>query len=164
MFYIFSDFSEKKFEQPKDAMEYCISKQVAIVHRYSANSPKIQYEYKFKDGTVAVFNEIQAKMYEQSYDTKIHSGGPMNYLKRDIYSGFNPGLGVDVRSKTHYKDELKKRGLIEVGNEKVEQKRISKDKEYLSDTECRVLVNDLRADISDRKLDALKQGEKFHID
>ena len=37
--------------------------------------------------------------------------------KNDIYTGENLGLGTYVRSKSHFNELIKEKGLVEVGNE-----------------------------------------------
>ena len=158
MFYIFDDLSERNFDDVSSLEKYCRENKCYAIHQYSSRTPKIQYLYKFSDGSKLKLNVIQARIYAKTTGSTIISGGPIHFPKKDIYSGFNPGLGIDVRGRTHYRDELKKRGLEELGDHKPIQSQPKP--EYLSDDACRDISS--MSGIGDRAIDAIRSGEKLH--
>jgi len=161
-FHIFSDMTESLMT-PSEADKYCKDRSVSIVYNYYSKNPKVQYRYKFSNGEGLTLNKIQAQLYCHAFNCKIESGGQMEYNKRDLYEGFNPGLGIDIRSKTHYRTEIKKRGLIEVGNETVKQIKTTKD-EYVTDKALKAAIGNMKAELSGNEIKAIKNGVKLHKD
>lgn len=70
-------------------------------------------------------------------------------------TGFNPALGMNIKSVQHYRDELKARGMHEVGNEKQRQ-HVKKAKTTFDDNDLREIVQ-MGADISGQEAEYLKQ-------
>ncbi len=71
---------------------------------------------------------VYPSSYDMSYEEGIcmgcnslrweKSGSRMNgpvTIEGDGYSGWNEGLGAYIRSKSHYNEEVKKRGVQEAG-------------------------------------------------
>ena len=159
-FYIFSDLKEKRLNH-FEVEQYCKDHNVTVLHQYISNNPKVQYRYVFEDGKEFEFNTIQAKIYESAFGKKIVSGGPLNYLKKDIYQGFNHGLGMEVRGRDHHKQLLKEKGLVEVGNERPVQS--IPDVNKISDQQIKAAI-DMGADIGGVAINAIKEGVKLHVD
>lgn len=53
---------------------------------------------------------LQAEMENKPPRSK-----PMTAFVKGYTEGYNEGLGINIKSKDHYKAEVKKRGLKEVG-------------------------------------------------
>lgn len=82
------------------------------------------------------------------------------YKKDGFKPGFQPQLGIEVNSRAEYDKELKKRGLVEMGNEKPEHQELKRKSAFNDD-----LIKEIKhmgSNISDREIDALKTGEKLH--
>lgn len=64
--------------------------------------------------------------------------------------GFNVGLGMNIETKGQYNAELKRRKLVEVGNERLDFKTNYKKKNYFDDTVIKTM-NEMGAGISDNE-------------
>jgi hypothetical protein len=71
-------------------------------------------------------------------------------------TGWNPALGMEIRSPEHYRRTLKEKGLVEVGNEK--RRDVAPKKTGLPEEIIKQAV-DAGAEISGREAEALKSGE-----
>jgi hypothetical protein len=159
MFYILSDLEEKKLD-PTEINQYCKDNNLVVLHQYIANSPKTRYRYVFENGIEREFNTIQAAIFESLTGNKRISGGPLNYIKKDIYEGFNHGLGMEVRGRSHHKQLLKERGLVEAGHDKPVQKPV--DKPCVTDEQIKAAVES-GANIGGVAIDAIKSGKTLHV-
>lgn len=68
-------------------------------------------------------------------------------------TGYNPALGMEIKSPGHYQKVLKEKGLQEVGNERITGSKV-KQKAVIDDE----IIKDARsmgAEISDREADKL---------
>jgi hypothetical protein len=72
--------------------------------------------------------------------------------------GWHPGLGMEIRTNNQYQEELKKRGMVEIGNEK---QKVRTEKKGAFDEETMREIKSMGAEISDRQADALVKGEKL---
>jgi hypothetical protein len=109
------------------------------------------FKYKFKDGSEFEFGDLTSKalkMLEEVHGDCIYNGwaefmgvgrpstlgviGGSNTRGDGFKTGYNPALGIEIKSPKHYRDELRVRGLQEVGNEKIGGTR---KKEKLIDNE-----------------------------
>lgn len=97
-----------------------------------------QFKYTFSDGaeieTAEMTKAFMSELTEQhgeciynEYQEFMGVGRPStlgviggsNTRGDGFKTGYNPALGIEVRSPKHFSDELKARGLREVGNEKI---------------------------------------------
>jgi hypothetical protein len=74
-------------------------------------------------------------------------------------TGYNPALGMEIKSPAHYKQVLKEKGLREVGNEKQKSAPVKK-KSYVDDEIIKQAV-DAGASISGQEAAALKEGKSL---
>jgi len=137
-------------EHDFDILKYCEKNKVKVVKRHSYQP---RYNYKFNDGTEKELTKLGCLIWEKLHGVKKVSGGPLGFYTKsgsnDPYSGYNVGLGCEVRGKGHYKNLLKERGLIEVGNEKeYVDKMKPTPKKLLEESDLRDLAN-AGAQISD---------------
>ncbi len=69
-------------------------------------------------------------------------------------TGFNPALGMEIKSPQHYKDVLKEKGMYEVGNEK--QVSLGPKKKSMIDDEVIKEVVQMGGEISGNEASMLK--------
>ena len=123
---------------------------------YHSNNPPT-YKVKFDNGHTGEFTKKGARIYEYIHQTKILSGLPISFSKHDIYAGYNPALGCEVSGKQEYRQILKERGLVEMGNDY--GPNIEKEHKYnFSESDIKEACQ-MGADISDREGDALIKGD-----
>lgn len=89
----------------------------------------------------------------------IRVGSSLSRIRDSFQPGWNHALGMNITSKTQYREELKRRGLREVGNDA--EKRTSKDKPMFNEESIKSLKAQ-GAEISDKEATALINGEKLH--
>jgi len=163
MYVIFSNAKELKIENDQIEKDYCKINRCYVIKRYYSNTPKVQYTYTFENGFQGKMNPIQAKIYAAVNETSIESGGPLHYSTFDMYQGYNPAFGMYIDSRTQHKRELKKRNLIEMGNEHP-SKIVDKVKHnpLINDDDLKDIVGNMGASISGNEAEALKSGKELH--
>lgn len=135
------------------------------------------FTYRFSDGMEIQREPTKATMLEiaqieKDFGNKLVFNGFTDQLesltllranshkaKTDGFQpGWHPALGMEIRTNGQYQEELKKRGMREIGNEKqVEQKTSTKvfTEEIIKE------VIDNGAEISGQEAEALVKGESL---
>lgn len=173
--YIFED-GEKVFAGVEELSDEAI-KEFEFEHgRLKKKDWKRLFTYRFEDG-----HEIEALCLEPDdiADLELQHGdcifngwdefmgigkpsrmaitGGANSRGDAFRTGWHPGLGMEIKSQSHYNKVLKERGLREVGNEKQSSKSSAK-KSYVDDDIIKMAV-DAGASISGNEAEALKKGD-----
>jgi hypothetical protein len=111
-----------------------------VIKRFYARfdtGSKWAYDASWHENIDDVYKKAQEKGY------KVHSIRRTDKVEHDG-SGFKPhfnhGLGQWIESKGQYRTELKKRGLIEMGNEKVTQKKEKKDVKIIDNDAAKTIA------------------------
>jgi hypothetical protein len=126
----------------------------AVVY-HNINPPT--YNIVFENGDSGKFTRKGARIYEHIHQTKILSGLPTVFCKHDLYTGYNPALGCEVSGRQEYKQILKEKGLVEMGNDY--GSNIEKENKYkFSESDIKEACQ-MGADISGREGDALIKGD-----
>lgn len=130
------------------------------------------FTYRFADGseieTTDMTNSFMQELVEQ-HGKCIYNGfsdfmgvgrpsqvgiiGGANTRGDGFKTGYHPGLGIEIKSPKHFRDELKARGMVEVGNEKQVEKK--KQAKVMTDEVIKQAV-DMGADISGQEVAKLK--------
>jgi hypothetical protein len=115
--------------------------------------------WTFSDGHKDYLTDEEAKAYmdktgayrlryHKTYE-ELHPIKPLRRFKSDAWSpGWQPALGMHCESKSDYDREIKKRGLIEMGNEPPTQHKPAPAKPYVTD-EVVNMARDMGASFSD---------------
>lgn len=74
-------------------------------------------------------------------------------------TGYNPALGMEIRSPSHFKQVLKEKGLREVGTEKPRDPGVKK-KSYISEEIVKQAIES-GANITGQEADKLVKGESL---
>lgn len=107
--------------------------------------------WKFSDGHCGWMSDLEAAEYTEKEQTRRtyfyrkYSDAKPNHrpVTRDgtgFKPHFNQGIGAWIETRRQYRDELKRRNLTEVGNEKIGAQTTPKPKNYLTDE----VVNEVR--------------------
>lgn len=113
----------------------------------------------FRPGAwVKEYSEAQAIADANNWTVYSISSGPKRWTTDG--SGFKPhynvGLGKYIADRGEYKAELKRRNLIEVGNERLKFTDKEARKNYIDDTAIRAM-NEMGAGFSDHEAKELKE-------
>lgn len=96
----------------------------------------------------------EAKLYAKENNERIISvsesgSGPLVRDGSGFTPHFNHGLGMYIDDKRQYREELKRRGLVEAGNEKPDLSFKPKSYNYADDTVCELLTQEHKFTDSD---------------
>ena len=123
--------------------EYCKDNNTKPVHYLDSCPPHRMYY--FSNGESGIYCEQGAIIYSLNNKVEIVDkckkkvNSIINAYSKvaDVYADhFNHGMGEYVKSKSDYKEKLKRNGLIEVGNEKPMPQRHEK-KQMLNDRDLK---------------------------
>jgi len=130
-----------------------------------------KYLYIFSDGTKHQMPSKggEVELYMAKHNVECVYSGYLSKLKTikplrgnshnrngGFTPGYNPGLGKYIGSYAQHKEELKKRGLEEMGTESQKQKKIDHNPIF-DDEVIRELVQESGLDISDNEAEAIKK-------
>ena len=163
MSYTFSDSTTHRFTQDK-ADDYCKDNNVKVVQRVSGY-PEFCY-YQMSDGRTILRTRLGMELYCKINNVYKIFGGtmPVGTSGSQRYWGYNPALGCETKGERHHNQLLKERGLVEVGNDPCNHLSDRVDRGVtMTDAEIKEAV-DMGASISSQEVDALKKGEKLHVD
>lgn len=108
--------------------------------------------FKFSNGQTRKLTESGAERYCKDYKCSILEAykDKRPRIKDGFQEGWNPALGMYIKSKDHFKRVLKERGLVEIGNEQVSSheedvRRIEKENwdSLFTDKTLREIANDI---------------------
>lgn len=136
------------------------------------------FTYRFEDGTEcemvsmpkSLMDDLEKRHGKCTYNgwaefmgvgqpSRLGIIGGSNTKGDGFKTGWNPALGMEIRSPEHHKRVLKEKGLVEIGNER--PRDAAPKKRGLTDEIIKDAV-DHGAELSGREIEALKAGEKIH--
>ena len=127
------------------------------------------YYFHFSNGQRKFLTPTDAENYRIDQNCQITYNGFLDFVEkattrrpiRAFREGYHPGLGMYVKSESEYKDILKERGLVEVGNDRVDNTPTKVENAFYSDDNLKQIVG-MGADLSGNEIAALKSGEKLY--
>jgi hypothetical protein len=100
-------------------------------------------------------NLDEAKEYSKESDCRIVdvslTGKKVYHDGSGFKEGYHPGLGMYINDRRQLREELKKRNLAEIGNEKPDFSFNPVKKDYVDNEVCKYLANEHRFEDKDIK-------------
>lgn len=128
------------------------------------------FTFRFSDGFVHYSMAIEEAIhYAKSNNCQItHNGYEKSRVcisgKKDGFvAGYQPQLGEYVGGPREYARRLKEKGLVELGNSKISDYKVSKIQPRIDDSLAKE-AHDLGIDLTDQEIDAINKREIKTVD